>query len=57
MLNWLDKHQPVTSVTHEDPVDSQRAWISIPIFTKDQLPGLPYEIRLQLLDKAQCRSA
>jgi SAM-dependent methyltransferase len=44
--------EQVTSVTHEDTAESQRAWLSIPIFTKDQLPGLPYEIRLRLLDKA-----
>jgi SAM-dependent methyltransferase len=41
-----------TTVTHQDTAESQRAWLSIPIFTKDPLPGLPYELRLQLLDKA-----
>jgi hypothetical protein len=44
--------EQVTAVTHRDTAESQRAWLSIPIFTKDPLPGLPYELRLRLLDKA-----
>jgi hypothetical protein len=44
--------EPVTKVSHQDTPESQRAWLSIPIFTKDPLAGLPYQRRLDLLDKA-----
>lgn len=44
--------QHITNVTHQDSPESQRAWLSIPIFTKDPLPGLPYQRRLDLLDQA-----
>ncbi len=39
-------------VSHQNSAESQRAWLSIPIFTKDQLGGLPYEDRMRVLDKA-----
>jgi hypothetical protein len=42
----------VTEVSHDNSAESQRAWLSIPIFTKDQLAGLPYEDRMRVLDKA-----
>lgn len=41
-----------TEVTHQASPESQRAWLSIPIFTRDPLAGLPYTDRLRLLDKA-----
>lgn len=44
--------EQVTEVTHQDSAESQRAWLSIPIFTRDRLGGLPYEDRMRVLDKA-----
>ena len=38
--------------TYEDSAESRRAWLSIPIFTQHHLPGLPYEDRLRVLEKA-----
>jgi hypothetical protein len=42
----------VTEVSHQDSAESQRAWLSIPIFTRDRLRGLPYQDRMRVLDKA-----
>ncbi len=44
--------EQVTEVSHHDSAESQRAWLSIPIFTRDRLGGLPYEDRMRVLDKA-----
>ena len=44
--------EQVTDVIHQDSAASQRAWLSIPIFTRDRLAGLPYEDRMRVLDKA-----
>jgi hypothetical protein len=44
--------EQVTELSHHDSVESQRAWLSIPIFTRDRLGGLPYEDRMRVLDKA-----
>jgi SAM-dependent methyltransferase len=44
--------EQVTEVSHQDSADSQRAWLSIPVFTRDRLGGLPYEDRMRVLDKA-----
>jgi SAM-dependent methyltransferase len=44
--------EQATEVTHHDSAESQRAWLSIPIFTRDRLGGLPYEDRMRVLDKA-----
>jgi SAM-dependent methyltransferase len=44
--------EQVTEVTHQDSAESQRAWLSIPVFTRDPLGGLPYEDRMRVLDKA-----
>lgn len=44
--------EQVTDVTYQDSAESQRAWLSIPIFTRDRLAGLPYEDRMRVLDKA-----
>jgi SAM-dependent methyltransferase len=44
--------EQVADVTHHDSAESQRAWLSIPIFTRDRLAGLPYEDRMRVLDKA-----
>jgi SAM-dependent methyltransferase len=42
----------ITEVSHEDSAESQRAWLSIPIFTRDRLRGLPYQDRMRALDTA-----
>jgi SAM-dependent methyltransferase len=42
----------ITEVSHQDSAESQRAWLSIPIFTRDRLRGLPYQDRMRALDKA-----
>jgi SAM-dependent methyltransferase len=42
----------VTEVSYQNSAESQRAWMSIPIFTKDRLGDLPYEDRMRVLDKA-----
>ena len=42
----------VIEVSHQDTAESQRAWLSIPIFTRDRLRGLPYQDRMRVLDKA-----
>ena len=42
----------VTEVSHQDSAEAQRAWLSIPIFTRDRLAGLPYRDRMRVLDKA-----
>jgi len=44
--------EQVTEVSHQNSAESQRAWLSIPIFTRDQLGGLPYEDRMRVLDNA-----
>lgn len=44
--------EQVTDVTHQDSAESQRAWLSIPVFTRDRLAGLPYQDRMRVLDKA-----
>ena len=44
--------EQVAEVSHQDSAESQRAWLSIPIFTRDRLRGLPYEDRMRVLDKA-----
>jgi SAM-dependent methyltransferase len=44
--------EQVTEVSHHDSAGSQRAWLSIPVFTRDRLRGLPYDDRMRVLDKA-----
>jgi trans-aconitate methyltransferase len=45
----------VEEQTYEDSAESRRAWYSIPIFTQQYLPGLPYQDRLRVLDQAYDR--
>jgi SAM-dependent methyltransferase len=42
----------VEEFRYEDSADAQRAWLSIPIFSKQYLPGLPYAARMHVLEKA-----
>jgi hypothetical protein len=37
---------------YEQSPESQQAWLTVPSFTDRQLPGLPYEARMAVLDKA-----
>jgi SAM-dependent methyltransferase len=45
----------VTEFAYEQSAEATRAWLSIPIFTRDQLPGLPYQDRMQALAKGYAR--
>jgi ubiquinone/menaquinone biosynthesis C-methylase UbiE len=44
--------EQVSEVSHQNSAESQRAWLSIPIFTRDRLGGLSYEDRMRVLAKA-----
>lgn len=44
--------EQVADVCHQESAESQRAWMSIPIFTRDGLAGLPYEQRMRALEEA-----
>jgi hypothetical protein len=44
--------EQVTEVSHQNSAGSQRAWLSVPIFTSDRLGGLPGQDRMRVLDKA-----
>jgi SAM-dependent methyltransferase len=43
--------QQVERLEYQESPDAVRAWLSVPIFTKRLLPGLPYEHRMSVLDK------
>jgi SAM-dependent methyltransferase len=42
----------VAEFGYEEDAESERAWLSVPIFTKYQFPGLSYEDRMRVLAKA-----
>ena len=42
----------VEQLTYADSAESRHAWLSVPIFTQNRLPGLPYQDRLRVLDMA-----
>ena len=44
--------EQVEEFSYEQSAEAQRAWLSITIFTKDRLPGLPYQHRMRVLEKA-----
>jgi SAM-dependent methyltransferase len=44
--------EQVAEFTYQDDAGAERAWLSVPIFTKDYLPGLPYQDRMRVLAKA-----
>jgi ubiquinone/menaquinone biosynthesis C-methylase UbiE len=44
--------EQVERLEYQESPDAVRAWLSVPIFTKRMLPGLPYEHRMSVLDKA-----
>jgi hypothetical protein len=47
--------EQVTEVSHENSAESRRAWLSIPIFTRHGLRGLPYQDRMRVLEDAYDR--
>jgi SAM-dependent methyltransferase len=47
----------VAEFTYHRDADAERAWLSVPVFTKYYLPGLPYQDRMQVLAKAYARLA
>jgi hypothetical protein len=50
----FDVEQVAEFTYQRDPGD-ERAWLSVPIFTKYYLPGLPYQDRMRVLAKAYAR--
>ncbi len=42
----------VAEFAHEESAESQRAWLRLPIFSQDQLRGVPYPDRMRILDMA-----
>jgi SAM-dependent methyltransferase len=47
--------EQVAEFAHEQDAESERAWFSVPIFTKYQFSGLSYEDRMRVLAKAYAR--
>jgi len=45
----------VTEISYPASAESEEAWLSIPVFTRDWLRGLPYEDRMRVLGKARER--
>jgi SAM-dependent methyltransferase len=44
--------EQIAEFTHHESAESQRAWLRLPIFSGDQLRGLPYSDRTRILDDA-----
>jgi SAM-dependent methyltransferase len=42
----------VTEISYRNSAAAARAWLSVPIFTRDRLSGLSYADRMRVLDKA-----
>jgi SAM-dependent methyltransferase len=47
--------EQVAEFTYQRDAEAQRAWLSVPIFTKYYLPGLSYQDRMRVLAKAYAR--
>jgi SAM-dependent methyltransferase len=47
--------EQVAEFAYEQNAESERAWLSVPIFTRYQFPGLSYEDRMRVLAKAYDR--
>jgi hypothetical protein len=43
--------------TYHRDTGAERAWLSVPVFTKYYLPGLPYQDRMHILARAYARLA
>jgi trans-aconitate methyltransferase len=44
--------EQVAEFAHEESAESQHAWLRLPIFSRDQLRGVPYDDRMRILDMA-----
>ena len=49
--------EQVTEFTYHRDAGAERAWLSVPVFTKYYLPGLPYQDRMDVLAQAYARLA
>lgn len=47
--------EQVAEFAHEESAESQHAWLRLPIFSRDQLRGVPYDDRMRILDMARER--
>lgn len=47
--------EQVAEFAYEQNAESERAWLSVPIFTRYQFPGLSYEDRMRVLARAYAR--
>jgi SAM-dependent methyltransferase len=47
--------EQVAEFTYQQDAEAERAWFSVPVFTRDHLPGLPYQERMRVLAKAYAR--
>ena len=47
--------EQITEFTYHRDADAERDWLSVPVFTKYYLPGLPYQDRMRVLAKAYAR--
>jgi SAM-dependent methyltransferase len=47
--------EQVTVFTYQDDAEAERAWLSVPIFTRSYLPGLSYQDRMRVLAQAYDR--
>jgi len=44
--------EQVAELAHQESAESQHAWLRLPIFSRDQLRGVPYDDRMRILDLA-----
>lgn len=42
----------VEEFRYDQSADAQRAWLSVPVFTERHLPGMPYDERMRVLERA-----
>jgi hypothetical protein len=47
--------EQVAEFTYHRDASAERAWLSVPVFTKYYLPGLPYQDRMKVLAKTFTR--
>lgn len=47
--------EQVAEFTYQRDASAERAWLSVPVFTKYYLPGLPYQDRMRVLAKTYAR--
>jgi SAM-dependent methyltransferase len=44
--------EQIAESAHEESAAAQYAWLRLPVFSRDQLRGVPYEDRMRILDRA-----